>query len=105
MAYKNQNGRITIDENAAQQDIKNFNRSINKINDAINTLEEMKSIATEFQGKTANTIIISCDSLIRDLRQLLNSNENNVNFIKSIITKYKNIDQQIKKAIENNYAQ
>ena len=61
MAFRDENGKITIDEQAAQQDIKNLNRSKESLTTAIDHLKEIIALASEFSG---NTTIFSPGSFL-----------------------------------------
>ena len=51
MAFKDANGRITIDEVAAQKDISNINAALEHLLTADSLLTQMINIASEFSGE------------------------------------------------------
>ena len=57
MAFKDENGKITIDEIAAASDIKHINEAKEHFSAAYDLLSQMINMASEFSGKTGPAIV------------------------------------------------
>lgn len=103
MALYDENGKITIDENAAQGDIKKLSASVQALNDAINIVLQVESIAAGFEGKTATFINDASFSLEKKLRSLIADTENTINLINNTVKKYQQLDASLKNQINNSH--
>lgn len=104
MAFRDANGRITIDEVAAQRDIANFRAAIDHLRTADTLLTQMIGIASEFSGETGKAIVEACSELQNQIRSLISYSEQTTVSIDKVIRKYEQIDRELKELI-NNYSQ
>ena len=101
MAFKDSNGRITIDEIAAQKDTQNLSAAMENYNSAINQLNQIASLAAEFKGETANSISESTVLIRQEIETLVSSISESIGFINSTVSKYQQIDSNLKTIIES----
>lgn len=99
MAFKDENGKITIDEIAAQQDIRNLNKSKESLLTAIEHLKEIVALAAEFSGNTGTAIGETALQLQKQIQATIDSVDTTSNNIDSTIKKYQAIDAALKDAI------
>lgn len=99
MAFKDENGKITIDEIAAQQDIRNLNKSKESLLTAIEHLKEIVALAAEFSGNTGTAIGETALQLQKQILATIDSVDTTSNNIDSTIKKYQAIDATLKDAI------
>ena len=99
MAFKDENGKITIDEIAAQQDIRNLNKSKESLLTAIDHLKEIVAIAAEFSGNTGTAIGETALQLQKQIQATIDSIDTTSNNIDTTIKKYQAIDAALKDAI------
>ena len=101
MAFKDSNGRITIDEIAAQRDIQNLSAAIENYNSAIQRLNQISSLTAEFKGETANTISESTLLIRQDIEKLQSAITESIGFINTTVNKYQQIDANLKSMIDS----
>ena len=101
MAFKDANGRITIDDIAAQRDIANIRAAIQDLEAARDSLNEIRYQAQSFSGKTASGIEESSLQLIREYDKMIQQLNNTVTTITGTVEKYKKIDEDLKNYINN----
>lgn len=99
MAFKDSNGKITIDEVAASNDIKNLNKSKENLECAIEKFKEVVSIATEFSGNTGTTIVETSSQMQKMLKEAVTKIETTADNINATVKKYQSIDTSIKDTI------
>lgn len=96
MAYYDENGRITIDEVAAEKDLKNLSVAMEHFLTAKEYLNQIISVASTFSGKTANAIDEQARMLLSQLESIINTDDELAEQIKSAVDKYKKIDSNLK---------
>ena len=101
MAFRDANGRITIDEVAAQRDIANIRAAIQDLQEARASLNEIRCQAQSFSGKTAISISDYSARLILEYDKLISQLEESESLINQTIAKYKKIDEDVKNIINN----
>ena len=101
MAFKDENGKITIDEIAAQQDIRNLNKSKESLLTAIDHLKEIVAIAAEFSGNTGTAIGETALQLQKQIQATIDSIDTTSNNIDTTIKKYQAIDAALKDVINS----
>ena len=101
MAFKDANGKITIDEVAAQKDIANIRSAIQDIQAARDSLREIMYQAQSFSGKTAISIEESSLQLIKEYDKTIQQLNETVTAITSTVDKYRKIDENLKNYINN----
>lgn len=104
MAFKDSNGKITIDEGAAQKDITNIKAATEHLSAANRLLTQMINIASEFSGETGKAIVDALGELQKQVNQMMDYSFNTISAINSVVKKYEQIDRELKSLI-NNYAQ
>lgn len=101
MAFKDANGRITIDEAAAQKDISNIRAAIQDLQAARDSLNEIMYQSQSFAGSTALGIEGSSRQLINEYDRLIGQLQGTVATISSTVEKYRKIDDELKNYIYN----
>lgn len=101
MALKDSSGRITIDEQAAQQDIVKIARAREELNQSLVAINSMIQQASGEQGQTAQAIVEKATELKNQIRDLDRRLDETSDFIKRTITHYQEVDRQLKEAIRN----
>ena len=101
MAFKDANGRITIDEVAAQKDISNINAALEHLLTADSLLTQMINIASEFSGETGKAITETSHVLQKQLRALIDYSKRTTGSIDRVVSKYEQIDRELKELISN----
>ena len=104
MAFKDANGKITIDEVAAQRDISNIRAAIEHLRTADTLLTQMIHTASEFSGETGKALVDTCSELQKQIRALTDFSENTTLSIDKTVKRYEQIDRELKELI-NNYSQ
>ncbi len=99
MAFKDQNGKITIDEVAAAQDVRNLNKSKESLLDAVSRLKEIQAVASEFSGKTGTVITETAVQLEKEISAAIASVDETVANIQGTVQKYQAIDSHLKDLI------
>lgn len=99
MAFKDQNGKITIDEVAAQNDIKSIEMTIERLEEARSSIVEIKYESAYFKGKTSVSITEASEQLIKRYDAVISQLKETKERISSTINKYQQIDSKIKDLI------
>ncbi len=99
MAFKDSDGRITIDEVAAEKDIKQLQASIEKMNAAIEGLNEIQIQTDDFSGNTGTRIREAAAELISELKQSIQATEESIGLIQATVAKYQRLDQEMKNTV------
>ena len=101
MAFKDSNGRITIDEVAAQKDINNIKAAILDLQAARDSLNEIMYQAQSFSGRTAVGIEESSLQLIKEYDNMIRQLNETATTIANTVEKYRKIDEDLKNYISN----
>lgn len=101
MAFKDANGRITIDEVAAQKDIANIRATIQYLQAARDSLNEIMYQSQSFSGRTAVGIEESSLQLIKEYDKMIHQLNDTVTNITNTVEKYRKIDEDLKNYINN----
>lgn len=101
MAYRDENGTITIDEIAAAKDIKRITEAIAILEESRRTLSKLsKHAATDGKGKTAAAAEAVSNELIKRINAMISNLNETKAFIKKTVEHYQYLDQQIKAIIK-----
>ena len=100
MAYRDYNGKITIDEVAAKNDVKKINAAIAKLETARNSVNQLMQQSSVMKGETGQAIVSKSGEMKRNLDALINNLRQEVTAINQTVAKYKRLDQQVKAAIQ-----
>ena len=101
MAFKDANGKITIDEVAAQKDINDIRAAIQDLQAARDSLNEIMYQSQSFSGRTATGIEESSLQLIKEYDKMIQQLNNTVTTITNTVEKYRKIDEDLKNYINN----
>lgn len=105
MAYKDANGRITIDEVAAQKDVNNLNFSLECLMAVNEMLLEINRASFEFSGHTAVEIQTYSDELMKLISTLSEDVTETISLIENTVKKYQEIDRSLKETIDSYYSE
>lgn len=99
MAYHDEKGRITIDEQAASRDIKRLQEAVEVLKRsqaAVDTLSKEYYM----QGAVAGAIVNKAGQTKRNLADMIEKLEETISFIRKTVRHYELLDEQIKQAIQ-----
>ncbi|MCM1244434.1 MAG: hypothetical protein NC293_02180 [Roseburia sp.] len=100
MAYRDYNGKITIDENAAKNDVRKINAAIAKLETARGSVSHLIQQSSAMKGQTGQAIASKSGELQKNLDVLIRNLRQEVTAINQTVAKYKRLDQQVKAAIQ-----
>lgn len=101
MAFRDENGRITIDEIAAASDIRHIESAKEHLSLALNLLTTMNNKTLECSGKTGASISEACVTLQKQVQQLLEASSVTQERIDNVVKKYEKIDSDLKDLMNN----
>lgn len=101
MAFRDSNGKITIDEVAAQKDINHINAAIQDLQAARDSLNEIMHQAQSFSGRTAVGMTECSARLIKEYDSLIRQLKGSADLIQNTVEKYKKIDEEVKNIINH----
>ena len=96
MAYRNFDGKITIDEDAANRDIARINQIIPRLLDAKTVLETMKAQSENTKGDTGSALMEKTTEMIGKINQQISNLEETRLLIQKTVKHYKLLDQKVK---------
>ena len=99
MAYRDMNGNITINENAANADIKRLCAAKQYLVDSENAINSLIKQAADGQGETA--VVEKANELKMQIEKLISALENTEDYISRTVAKYKRIDKEVTESIIN----
>ena len=94
MAYRDENGKITIDDVAAGEDIRKIERAQAILQNALQSLRAAQT--TNSKGQTAQAIYDKSQELINQIQRLDNNLEETTNYIRHVLAVYKAKDEMLK---------
>ena len=100
MAFKDENGKITIDEVAAQRDINNLKQIKLQLEEAQDLVKQINILSTDMKGNTATVVNAVSVCLLKEIAELLAHITNTQDDITKIVNKYQAIDQKLKEIIQ-----
>lgn len=100
MAYKDYNGKITIDETAAKKDVQKIKAAIAKLEAARSSVNQLMQQSSAMKGQTGQAIASKSSEMSRNLDNLIRNLQKEVTAINQTVAKYKRLDQQVKQAIQ-----
>lgn len=103
MAFIDENGKITIDENAAERDIKNLRISKEHLSTALSVIKQIEVESAEFEGATGTALGNTAQQLQVEIKKLLAQTEETIYQIRYVIDKYQAIDASLKETIQGFY--
>ena len=100
MAYKDSSGRITIDEYAAQQDIRRIRQALDALNNSKVAVNAIIQQAANEKGQTSAAVIEKAGELKKQLDDMINRLNETASFISRVVKHYQEVDRQVKEAIK-----
>ena len=101
MAFYDENGKITIDEVAAQKDVNNLEQLNEILNGIMDTMGQIELMASEFDSETNKGIIEEIMSIKLSLKNLSTQTTLTSDFIKNVVRKYQAIDKNLREAFNS----
>lgn len=99
MAYHDANGRITIDELAAQRDIGLLKESAELLNEAENILRDVQVLVSETESPVTAKLQDAGEYLRKNVTQLSAAMQQLSTGIQKTVSKYQEIDRELKNTI------
>lgn len=99
MAYHDANGRITIDELAAQRDIGLLKESAELLNEAENILRDVQVLVSETESPVTAKLQDAGEYLRKNVTQLTAAMQQLSTGIQKTVSKYQEIDRELKNTI------
>ena len=96
MAYKDENGKITIDDVAAGEDIRKIERAQSILQNALQSLRAAQTEGANSKGETAQAIYDKSQELINQIQRLDSNLEETTNYIRHVLAVYKAKDEMLK---------
>lgn len=100
MAYRDENGRITIDEQAAQKDIRRLREAANILKDSRASIRSLRQQSGDMQGLAVSAIQDKSLEMDRKLTQMIEKLEDTADCIQKVVRHYQKIDEDLKKIIQ-----
>lgn len=101
MAFVDENGRITIDEEAAKADIANINAAQEIISTSRRLLQILSSESSGYSGNTALAITGKADELVAELNRLDQNLTETTEYIQKVVEIYRQKDLELKAMMES----
>lgn len=99
MVYHDANGRITIDELAAQRDIGLLKESAELLNEAENILRDVQVLVSETESPVTAKLQDAGEYLRKNVTQLSAAMQQLSTGIQKTVSKYQEIDRELKNTI------
>ena len=91
-----ENGKITIDDVAAGEDIRKIERAQAILQNALQSLRAAQTEGANSKGQTAQAIYDKSQELINQIQRLDNNLEETTNYIRHMLAVYKAKDEMLK---------
>ena len=101
MAYHDENGKITIDEVAANSDIEKLTASMQKLAEIKAKFQQLTEQAGQSQGETATAIADKSSEMIAKLTKTQRQLEETIGLIRRTVAHYQQIDQALRDVINS----
>ena len=101
MAYRDMNGKVMIDEAAAQADIRQERQAEQILRRAANALQAVQNEANSLPGETAAAIGERAEQLRRQILNLISDLEDTQNYTQRVVRRYWLLDQKWKQIFES----
>ena len=101
MALYDGNGKITIDEIAAQKDINNLKQAVEFLQTTLDLINQIYGMALEFDSESNKAIVQACNDLKLTISNLMQSTTETSYYIAKTVKKYQMIDEQLKLQIQS----
>lgn len=103
MAFIDENGKITIDENAAERDVKNLLESKAHLLESLSVMRRIEAEATEFVGDTGVVLGSTAQQLQAQIQEMINEIDQTINRIRQVVSLYQAIDTSLKETVQGFY--
>lgn len=100
MAYHDENGKLTIDEVAANRDIRRLREAANILKDSRASIRSLRQQSTDMKGLSAQAIQEKSTEMERKLTQMIDKLEDTADYIQRVVKHYQKIDEDLKRLIE-----
>lgn len=100
MAYHDENGRITIDEQAANRDIRRLREAAGVLKDSRAGIRNMRQQSSDMKGLAAGAIQEKSLEMESKLSQMIDKLEETADYIQKVVRRYQKIDEDLKKLIQ-----
>ncbi len=100
MAYRDENGRITIDEQAAQKDIRRLREAANILKDSRASIRSLRQQSGDMQGLAVSAIQDKSLEMDKKLTEMIEKLEGTADYIQKVVRHYQKIDEDLKKIIQ-----
>ena len=101
MALYDNNGKITIDEVAAEKDKNNLSTAIASLREAGTAIDRLIAQAQSTKGATGNAILEKATELKNQIRNMIGNLTESKDFITNTVIHYQRLDQQVKDVINS----
>ena len=96
MAFKDENGRITIDEDAANSDIFKIRCAQERLDESRRALKALIGNAQTCKGQTAEAICNKGNEIMFEINRLYDKLTDSSKYIQRVVAIYKAKDQKLK---------
>ena len=101
MKLYDMNQNVTIDEDAANRDIRRINQALPSLQEAKASLERVREEGNQTKGETGKAIVEKSTELIRRIDRLISSLEETSILLKRTVEKYQEIDENLAKVAQS----
>ena len=99
MAFHDENGKITIDENMALRDVRRMIEAVEKLKASRSAIQSLKANAADMQGMAATAIVEKAVESERELTKTRNQIEEAIQFINKTVEHYRLLDKKLSEAM------
>ncbi|MEE3450687.1 MAG: hypothetical protein VZR27_08320 [Acutalibacteraceae bacterium] len=99
MAFKDANGKITIDDEAAAKDVKNLTDAIEHFDVVLSMINQMEMMTAGFKGNSLMALTESYEVLRTEINTMKQESSDTVDMINHVVEKYHQIDRELKDLI------
>lgn len=100
MAYYDENGKITIDEVAANKDIKRLREAAKILKESQASIRNLQRQSGDMQGLTALAIQEKGTEMEKKLGQMITKLESTADYIQKVVANYRRKDEELKRLIQ-----
>ena len=99
MAYYDENGTITIDEQAANADIRRIETAVSRLEESRKALTDLTHQAADGQGQTMAAVTEKAAELNGKIAEMLSRLHETEDFIRRTVSHYQQIDASLRAQI------
>lgn len=99
MSFKDQNGKITIDEEEAGKDINRLTLAGGHLNEALSEIRQIVAVSSEFKGGYCEALLGCAEKYEKAISALIQECTDTSEMIRKIVAKYQQIDIELKNVI------